>query len=54
MNGYIDDDEQNQIEQHQDTQDTRRALDVAWQRIKRGMYSITDVDIVDGAIRELL
>ena len=44
----------NQQEQHQDMEDKRHALHDAWKRIKSGAYSMTDVDIVDGAIRELL
>ncbi len=51
---YDDDDDRNQAEQHQDVLDKRQALADAWFRIKRGMYSATDVEIVDGAIRELL
>ena len=47
-------DESNAAEQHQDMEDKRHALHDAWKRIKSGTYSMTDVDIVDGAIRELL
>lgn len=54
MPNEYDDDDRNQQEQHQDMEDKRHALDDAWKRIKSGHYSMTDVDIVDGAIRELL
>ena len=47
-------DTRNQQEQHQDMEDKLRAINDAWNRIKTGHYSLTDVDIVDGAIRELL
>ena len=49
-----DENTRNQQEQHQDMEDKRHALHDAWKRIKSGAYSMTDVDIVDGAIRELL
>ncbi len=49
-----DDDELNQAQQHQDMLDKRQTLFDAWSRIKRGMYSAADVEIVDGGIRELL
>ena len=51
---HLGDDELNAAEQHQDMEDKRHALHDAWKRIKSGTYSMTDVDIVDGAIRELL